>query len=98
MTIETTATVGDLAAKLPQATRVLEQFGIDYCCGGGQTLADACRFKAVDAQEVVRAIEESLKREQVARNLRRVRPERTHRPYCQHAPCIYAIGNRATHG
>ena len=68
MTIETTATVGDLAAKLPQATRVLEQFGIDYCCGGGQTLAEACRFKAVDAQEVVRAIEESLKREQVARN------------------------------
>jgi regulator of cell morphogenesis and NO signaling len=68
MTIETSITVGELAAKLPQATRVLERFDIDYCCGGGQSLADACRFRAIEIQEVVNAIEESLRTQWVARN------------------------------
>jgi uncharacterized protein DUF542 len=28
---------------IPGAARVFENFGIDYCCGGHRTLADACQ-------------------------------------------------------
>jgi regulator of cell morphogenesis and NO signaling len=43
MTINATQTVRELAVTLPGATRVFEQFGIDYCCGGARTLGDACQ-------------------------------------------------------
>jgi regulator of cell morphogenesis and NO signaling len=43
--------VGDLVAERPDRSRVFEDLGIDYCCGGGQSLAEACarRGLAVDA-------------------------------------------------
>jgi iron-sulfur cluster repair protein YtfE (RIC family) len=31
-------TVGEIAATIPQATRVFQNLGIDYCCGGGNRL------------------------------------------------------------
>jgi regulator of cell morphogenesis and NO signaling len=40
--IQTTKSVGELAAEIPGATRVFTKLGIDYCCGGKQSLADAC--------------------------------------------------------
>jgi len=43
MNITATSTVRDLAAGVPGATRVFENFGIDYCCGGRRTLTAACR-------------------------------------------------------
>jgi len=43
MNISDGNTVRDLAAGIPGATRVFENLGIDYCCGGQRTLADACR-------------------------------------------------------
>src|SRR5262245_57674375 len=57
MTIRAATTVGELAATLPGATRVFERFGIDYCCGGGQSLIDACKSKGADVDEVRNAIE-----------------------------------------
>jgi regulator of cell morphogenesis and NO signaling len=39
------------------SARVLERFGLDYCCGGGRTLAEACaRTEGVDADEVLDAL------------------------------------------
>jgi regulator of cell morphogenesis and NO signaling len=38
---------------------VLETLGIDYCCGGANTLADACRQRGLSLEEVRRALEES---------------------------------------
>lgn len=35
-------TVRDLLAARPEAIRVLAAFGIDFCCGGGRPLAEAC--------------------------------------------------------
>ena len=34
--------VGDLVKHQPQAMRYFERVGIDYCCGGHRTLAEAC--------------------------------------------------------
>src|ERR1017187_9530639 len=43
MSVTTEKTVRELALENPGATRVFERLGIDYCCGGGQTLAQACQ-------------------------------------------------------
>jgi regulator of cell morphogenesis and NO signaling len=51
-------TVGELAASLPESTRLFEQLGIDYCCGGGQTLSEACSKAGVDLQEIQSALEQ----------------------------------------
>lgn len=42
MTVDTAKTVRELAVELPDAIRVFEKFGIDYCCGGHRTLEQAC--------------------------------------------------------
>ncbi|HEX7809526.1 MAG TPA: DUF542 domain-containing protein, partial [Thermoanaerobaculia bacterium] len=44
-------TVGELAVEMPVSIRVFEAWKIDYCCGGGTPLPDACAAagKSVDA-------------------------------------------------
>jgi regulator of cell morphogenesis and NO signaling len=51
--------VRDLVLEKPAAARVFEKFGIDYCCGGGQTLADACKAVHRSVEEVTAEIEKS---------------------------------------
>lgn len=51
-------TVRDLALRVPGATRVFERAGIDYCCGGGQTLEAACAAAGVDGQELIGKLNE----------------------------------------
>lgn len=36
------ARVGDIALLLPEAVDVFERHGVDFCCGGSRTLAEAC--------------------------------------------------------
>jgi regulator of cell morphogenesis and NO signaling len=57
MTINAMSTVRDLAIALPGATRIFERAGIDYCCGGSRTLADACLTFRVPLDEIVRSLE-----------------------------------------
>ncbi len=57
MQVNTMSTVRELAVAVPGATRVFEQMGIDYCCGGGRTLADACRQFRAPVEEVLRRLE-----------------------------------------
>ena len=52
MSVTTEKTVGDLALENPAATRVFEKLGIDYCCGGGQTLEQACQAAHVSINQV----------------------------------------------
>jgi len=54
----TTTRVSELVRANPGRTRILERFGIDYCCSGGRTLADACAAKHVTPDAVVAAIED----------------------------------------
>ena len=53
MTITEQTTVGELVAADFRAAAVLNRFGIDFCCGGRRTLADACEARKVDAARVL---------------------------------------------
>lgn len=53
-----TRTVRELAVEIPNATRVFERLGIDYCCGGGKSLQDACTQAQVSVDEVLRTLEQ----------------------------------------
>jgi regulator of cell morphogenesis and NO signaling len=52
MNLATCKTVRELALEIPSATRVFEKLGIDYCCGGKRSLADACDLAGVKIEEV----------------------------------------------
>jgi regulator of cell morphogenesis and NO signaling len=52
-----TTTVGDIVATDFRTAGIFEQFGIDFCCGGRMSLADACRAATVDPSDVIRALE-----------------------------------------
>ena len=45
-------TVRDIALAAPSTTRVFEEYGIDFCCGGRKSLAEACANAGVDEQAV----------------------------------------------
>lgn len=45
--------VGQFVAERPARARVFEKVGIDYCCGGGKALRDACREKGVACDDVL---------------------------------------------
>jgi regulator of cell morphogenesis and NO signaling len=49
-------TVRELALQVQGATRVFERAGIDYCCGGGRTLLDACGVAGVSPDEMLSAL------------------------------------------
>lgn len=46
-------TVGQLLVEDPSRSRVFQKYGIDFCCGGRLTLADACRRKGLDLAPVL---------------------------------------------
>jgi regulator of cell morphogenesis and NO signaling len=47
-TIELHETLGELVTAHPELARELERRGLDYCCGGTATLADACARVGID--------------------------------------------------
>lgn len=59
MNINVATTVRELAVTLPGATRVFEKLGIDYCCGGNRTLADACVKAKVPVEQVADSLRQA---------------------------------------
>jgi regulator of cell morphogenesis and NO signaling len=59
MTLNTTKTVRELALEVPNATRVFERLRIDYCCGGGRNVAEACASAGVRVDELSRMLDEA---------------------------------------
>jgi regulator of cell morphogenesis and NO signaling len=51
ITIETT--VGEIVRAVPARSRLFENLGIDYCCGGKKPLAEVCQAKGLDPVTVV---------------------------------------------
>lgn len=49
--------VADLVTDRPARARVFEQLGIDYCCGGDHSLAEACRKNELDPDTVVQMLD-----------------------------------------
>src|SRR6476661_779647 len=52
-------TVREIVIENPSSTRVFEQLGIDYCCGGGKSLEQACLNANLDIDRVVDSLEKS---------------------------------------
>lgn len=50
-------TIGDLVAARPLLARIFESLGIDYCCGGKQTLAAACARLGLEVGTTITLIE-----------------------------------------
>src|SRR5579863_3153686 len=61
MGISSNKTVRELAVEVPNATRVFENFGIDYCCGGKRPLDEACAAANLPVDEVIKALSAAAK-------------------------------------
>jgi regulator of cell morphogenesis and NO signaling len=60
MNIDATTPVGRIAAEHPLSTRVFARHGIDFCCGGGEPLAQVCEQKSLDSASILAEIETEL--------------------------------------
>ncbi len=58
--VNETTTVRELAGHYPQTRPVFEQFGIDYCCGGGQTLAAVAKAHGLELQSFTTALKHAI--------------------------------------
>lgn len=70
MAVMTAKTVREVAVENPAATRVFERFGIDYCCGGNQSLEQACQRANVSLDEVVDSLEMEEEAARAAKQIR----------------------------
>ena len=50
-------TLADLAVADPTATRVFQQHGLDFCCGGRVSLAEACEKAGLDVAQISTELE-----------------------------------------
>jgi len=57
MSLTTAKTVREMALEHPEATRIFEKLGIDYCCGGHRSLEEACQKANVPAFLVLDSLE-----------------------------------------
>jgi regulator of cell morphogenesis and NO signaling len=53
-------TVGDWVARQPRASRVFENLQIDYCCGGGVSLEQACQKRSLAPEEVLAQLHQAV--------------------------------------
>ena len=59
MNLNSRKTVRELAVEVPNATRVFEKLGIDYCCGGKKPLDEACGAANLPLDDVLAALDAS---------------------------------------
>ncbi|MCA9778205.1 MAG: iron-sulfur cluster repair di-iron protein [Candidatus Eremiobacteraeota bacterium] len=53
MKIDVQEQLGKLVIENPSFVPILEEYRLDFCCQGKQTLAEACKHKGIDLTEVV---------------------------------------------
>lgn len=70
MAVVTTKTVREVAVENVAATRIFEKFGIDYCCGGSQSLDQACEKANIPLDQVLDELELA---EETARSAQQMR-------------------------
>lgn len=51
--------VKDIALFNPAARQILEEAGLDYCCGGGKSLNEACLHSDVSPDEILNRLREN---------------------------------------
>ncbi|MBV9085019.1 MAG: iron-sulfur cluster repair di-iron protein [Acidobacteriaceae bacterium] len=60
MGIDTAQTVREIVQQNPAAVPVFEALGIDYCCGGGKSLEDACKTRNLPVDKVLTDLRDAL--------------------------------------
>jgi regulator of cell morphogenesis and NO signaling len=60
MELHSNSKVGEIAAASMAAIRVFQDFGIDYRCGGEQSIKEACRSGGVDPESLLEAVGETM--------------------------------------
>ncbi len=53
--------VKDIALSSPAARQILEDLGLDYCCGGGKSLHEACLHADIPPDEILKRLQENSK-------------------------------------
>src|SRR2546421_386522 len=59
MNFSTETRVNEIALSNPSARRVLEDAGVDYCCGGGKSLQGACLHAGVTTDEILKRLRQN---------------------------------------
>lgn len=57
MSIDQSASLAALVAERPSRAQLFERLQLDYCCGGSQSLAEACSRRGLDADTVGELLE-----------------------------------------
>src|SRR5947209_7772975 len=60
MKLDSNSKIGEIAAASMAAIQVFEDFGIDYCCGGEQSIGQACRSGGVEPEAVLQAVRDNM--------------------------------------
>ncbi len=60
MNITQDSTVGQVATEHPMSTRVFARHGIDFCCGGGKPLQEACQQGGLEIETLLQELEREL--------------------------------------
>lgn len=56
ITVTPATALGDIVAQNPATAKVLSRHGLDFCCGGQRSLADACAAEGLNAEHVLAAL------------------------------------------
>jgi len=103
MTISNNDTVGQLAAEHPLATRVFHRHGIDFCCGGGKPLHEACVKRGLDTEAILAEIHKEIDTATVAEQRWDTEPldklidhiiETFHKPLSEELPRLNAMASK----
>jgi regulator of cell morphogenesis and NO signaling len=60
--VDPTTTVNEMLVTYPETVSVFNQFGIDACCGGAASLAEAARRDGADVDRLLRALDAIVQR------------------------------------
>lgn len=63
MKIESGNIVGEVVAQDYRTAAVFHSFGIDFCCKGDRSIAEACEHKHVETQSLINALEKAVQQE-----------------------------------
>lgn len=64
--IDQDLTINEVLLKYPTAVTVLNAYGIDTCCGGGDSVAAAAASNGIDLDELLAALREAASKAEVA--------------------------------
>ena len=62
-TVNEAMTVNEVIRESPETVAVFNAFGIDACCGGSDSLAEAAERSGVELGELVRALADAVEAE-----------------------------------